>query len=72
MSFVFPSVFHEVLQNLSKKYNKDMTYIVMEAVNEWVLKKENITFEELGFGFIPGSEFNNGHERNFSTKFHQK
>ena len=42
MSFLFPNVFKEMLASLKRKYGKDMTYIVMEAVNEWAIKKENI------------------------------
>ena len=42
MSFIFPTIFSDMLKGLKKKYNKDMTYIVMEAVNEWVIRKENI------------------------------
>ncbi len=43
MSFLFPQIFRDMLTGLKKKYNKDMTYIVMEAVNEWVIKRENIS-----------------------------
>ena len=46
MSFLFPAVFRDMLTDLKKKYNKDMTYIVMEAVNEWVIRKENITVQD--------------------------
>jgi hypothetical protein len=42
MSFVFPEPFYRMLQAMSEKHDKDMTYIVMEAVNEWVLSNEGI------------------------------
>jgi hypothetical protein len=29
------------------KYNRDMTYIMMEAVNEWTMKREGINLAEL-------------------------
>ena len=47
MSFLFPTVFKDMLTGLKMKYKKDMTYIVMEAVNEWVMKKESITPKEV-------------------------
>ena len=50
MSFIFPSVFKDMLYSLKRKYNKDMTYIVMEAVNEWVMRKENISTELINNG----------------------
>jgi len=46
MSFVFPTVFYNMLDMMSEKHRKDMTYIVMEAVNEWVMHKENILKED--------------------------
>jgi hypothetical protein len=42
MSFVFPKVFYGMLNTMSDKYDRDMTYIIMEAVNEWVMDKENV------------------------------
>jgi hypothetical protein len=50
MSFLFPPVFKDMLLNLKRKHNKDMTYIVMEAVNEWAIKKENISSEMINNG----------------------
>jgi hypothetical protein len=47
MSFVFPPMFYNMLTTMSGKYNKNMTYIVMEAVNEWVMQKEGIDEEDL-------------------------
>lgn len=49
MSFVFPPEFREILSELKKKHGKDMTYIIMEAVNEWVIKNENILPEDIEF-----------------------
>ena len=46
MSFLFPESFRTLLQTCKMKYNKDMTYIIMEAVNEYVLRKESIHVDE--------------------------
>ena len=46
MSFVFPPEFYAMLLNLKEKYGKDMTYIVMEAVNEYVMSRENLVLIE--------------------------
>ncbi len=42
MSFVFPIEFYELLLKLKEKYNMDMTYIIIQAVNYWVVKKERL------------------------------
>lgn len=42
MSFVFPDEFYENLLTMKKKYSVDMTYIVMEAVNSWILERERM------------------------------
>lgn len=42
MSFVFPVEFYELLLKLKEKYNMDMTYIIIQAVNYWVVKKERL------------------------------
>ena len=42
MSFIFPLSFYRLLLALSMKYNRDMTYIMMESLNEWVMKREGI------------------------------
>ena len=46
MSFIFPVSFYVLLSNLSRRHEKDMTYIVMEAVNEWVVKREKIHLDD--------------------------
>lgn len=46
MSFVFPIEFYELLQKLKEKYNMDMTYIIIRAVNYWVVKMEKL--EDIG------------------------
>jgi hypothetical protein len=58
MSFIFPKVFYNLLLGLRERYRKDMTYIVMEAVNDWVIKKENLTVDENSG--IPYDDDNNG------------
>lgn len=57
MSFVFPKIFYSMLNNCSLRYQRDMTYIVMEAVNDWVMQKENIVFDD------DGELVNNCHDR---------
>jgi predicted DNA-binding protein len=70
MSFVFPPEFYVMLNRLKEKYGKDMTYIVMEAVNQWVMEKENISLKDLSDDksmlMMPCSGNNNGNEKNKS------
>lgn len=40
MSFVFPDEFYYLLCDLKKEYDRDMTYIIMDAVTDWVLTNE--------------------------------
>ena len=42
MSFNFPISFYNLISGVSMRYGRDMTYIIMEAVNEWVMRKEGI------------------------------
>lgn len=44
-SFIFPESFHRLLDHLKLRYNKDKTYIVMEAVNEYVINREGLEEE---------------------------
>ena len=46
MSFIFPVSFYRLLLAVSMRYNRDMTYIMMEALNEWVMKREGINLAE--------------------------
>ena len=64
MSFVFPGIFYMMLCNLRERYKKDMTYIIMEAVNEWVMKKEHIMIGADGIPVLCELEDgNNGKEK---------
>jgi len=47
MSFVFPLEFYELLQSLKLRYNKDMTYIIIDAVNDLVIKREGLKEKEV-------------------------
>lgn len=48
MSFVFPPVFYFLLLGLKDRYQKDMTYIIIEAVNEYVMRKEGLVVDNNG------------------------
>ena len=51
MSFRFPQQFYDLMFALKKKYNKDMTYIIMDAVNEWAIQKEGLkAYDEMLWG----------------------
>lgn len=57
MSFIFPEVFYTMLKSCNLRYGKDMTYIIMEAVNEWIMEKEGLSFD------TKGNLVNNGHDK---------
>lgn len=66
MSFVFPQEFYAMLKGLKEKYGKDMSYIVMEAVNQWTMEKENISLKDLSDDnsmLMQGTGDNNGNEK---------